>query len=328
MKLFINYIKDKIKSIILALSMIFIFFLVYKLYDINMEAFLYASILSIFTGLIIFIISFLKYKNYIEELNLLKNMENNDEINILNKNDMISREYKKILKSLNEKIYKMELKYKSQIKNQEEFFIMWTHQVKLPITAIRILLDSEENIDKSLIKSQLNRIDQYTKMVLAYIRLNSENSDFVIENVNLDNIIKNVIKNFKSEFIYKNIKLNFKSTNQNIITDKKWFTFVIEQILSNSLKYTDDGSIDIFMENGILKIKDSGIGISKSDLPRIFEKGYTGYNGRNSADSSGLGLYLISNVLKKLHFNIDIDSEVNIGTVVNIDLNQKNHIFE
>ncbi|MFM1554823.1 ATP-binding protein, partial [Helcococcus ovis] len=109
---------------------------------------------------------------------------------------------------------------------------------------------------------------------------------------------------------------------------KKWFTFVIEQILSNSLKYTDDGSIDIFMENGILKIKDSGIGISKSDLPRIFEKGYTGYNGRNSADSSGLGLYLISNVLKKLHFNIDIDSEVNIGTVVNIDLNQKNHIFE
>ncbi|MFM1525055.1 MULTISPECIES: sensor histidine kinase [Helcococcus] len=328
MSLFINYIKDKIKSIILSVFILVIFFLVYRLYEINMEAFLYASVLSISIGFIIFIISFLRYKNYIEELNLLKNMENNDEINILNKNDKISKEYKIILKKLNDKIYKTELKYKDEIKNQEEFFIMWTHQVKLPITAIKILLDTEENVDKSIIKSQLNRIDQYTKMVLAYIRLNSENFDFLIEKINLDNIIKNVIKNFKTEFIYKNIKLNFSKTDLDIVTDKKWFEFVIEQILSNSLKYTNEGSIDIFVENGILKIKDSGIGINKSDLPRIFEKGYTGYNGRKNEDSSGLGLYLISNVLKKLHFNIWIESEVKIGTIVNIDLSQKDKIFE
>ena len=129
-------------------------------------------------------------------------------------------------------------------------------------------------------------------MVLMYLRLDSDSSDYVIKEHEIGSIVKAAVKKFSGEFISRKISLDMTEIDGTVITDDKWLSFVIEQVISNALKYTPKGTISIYMEEPkILCIKDSGIGIAPEDLPRIFEKGYTGYNGRVDKKASGIGLY-------------------------------------
>ena len=162
-------------------------------------------------------------------------------------------------------------------------------------------------------------------MVLSYIRLGSNENDFVIKEYDLDNIVRQAIRKYAPLFIRKKINLDFQPTTYKVLTDEKWLVFVIEQLLSNAIKYTNKGKISIYpLEDNKLVIEDTGIGISQEDIPRIFDKGFTGYNGRTDKKATGLGLYLCKNILDKLSHKISIESEVGVKTNVILDLSMLN----
>lgn len=157
-------------------------------------------------------------------------------------------------------------------------------------------------------------------MVLCYLRLDSDSTDYVLKEYELDELIRQAVRKYAASFIRKKLRLEYEPVNCRVLTDEKWMLFVLEQVLSNALKYTKAGSISISQESpGILCIRDTGIGIAPEDLPRIFEKGYTGYNGRSDKKASGIGLYLCKRICRNLGHRIAAESAVGTGTVIRID---------
>lgn len=177
---------------------------------------------------------------------------------------------------------------------------MWVHQIKTPIAAARLLLQEEET-DIQAVQNRLFDIEQYVEMVLGYLRTEDMSSDICLKEVELDELVREQIHKFARIFIGKKISLDYHGVQEKVLTDEKWLGFVIGQILSNALKYTKNGKISIYMsgENShTLVIEDTGIGIREEDLPRVFEKGFTGYNGREEGRSTGIGLYLCGKIMK------------------------------
>ena len=188
---------------------------------------------------------------------------------------------------------------------------------------MRLTLQNEDTPLTRKLTNDLYRIEQYVEMVLTFLRLNSDSTDYVFKEYDLDNIVKSAVKKFSSEFIGRKLRLIYDPLNTSVITDEKWLSFVIEQVLSNALKYTPSGSITIsLVGEKTLRIEDTGIGIAPSDLPRIFENGYTGFNGRTDKKASGIGLYLCRRVCNNLGHTITANSTVDVGTAIDIDLTQ------
>ena len=226
---------------------------------------------------------------------------------------------------------KEELIFEDQKRYTEmmDYYGMWAHQIKTPIAAMRILvqsgMDREENEENQKLFRQLQmelfKTEQYVEMVLSYLKICDIAKDMVLERCDLGKVVRQAVKKYSRLFILQKLSLEMGEIAEIVLTDEKWLSFVVEQILSNALKYTKSGSVSIYLEQeGVLVIKDTGIGISVEDLPRIMEKGYTGYNGRIDKRSTGMGLYLCKKVMDKLHHQLRIDSEDGKGTKVVLDL--------
>ena len=220
----------------------------------------------------------------------------------------------------------------SDLNDMMDYYGMWAHQIKTPISAMRILLQSgreseEEKIDRKLYDSlqmELFKTEQYVEMVLSYLRIGDISKDMVLTNCDLGKVVRQAVKKYSRLFILQKISLELGEIKETVLTDEKWLSFVVEQILSNALKYTKKGKVSIYMADTChLVIEDTGIGISAEDLPRIMEKGYTGYNGREDKKSTGIGLYLCKKVMDKLNHGIQISSEPGKGTKVTLDLGRK-----
>ncbi len=232
----------------------------------------------------------------------------------------IEHQYQELLQILLKNKHDLTVQADSKQKDLVEYFTLWTHQIKTPIAAMRLLLQSEQTVQTSELEMELFKIEQYVQFVLQYLRLENMSNDLVFKKYEVDTIIKQAIRKNTKMFIRKKIILNYTDVYCTVLTDEKWLLFVIDQILSNALKYTKKGSISIFMKNKRLIIEDTGIGIRAEDLPRVFDKGFTGYNGRALKQSTGIGLYLCKQILTKLSHGIAIESEVGKGTKVIIDL--------
>lgn len=226
---------------------------------------------------------------------------------------------------------KEELIFEDQKRYTEmmDYYGMWAHQIKTPIAAMRILvqsgMDREENEENQKLFRQLQmelfKTEQYVEMVLSYLKIADIAKDMVLERCDLGKVVRQAVKKYSRLFILQKLSLEMGEIAEIVLTDEKWLSFVVEQIISNALKYTKSGSVSIYLEQeGVLVIKDTGIGISAEDLPRIMEKGYTGYNGRIDKRSTGIGLYLCKKVMDKLHHQLRIDSEDGKGTKVVLDL--------
>ncbi|MED5830732.1 sensor histidine kinase [Streptococcus anginosus] len=226
---------------------------------------------------------------------------------------------------------KKELKIQHQEKQSDllDYYTLWVHQIKTPIAASKLLVqDLQEQTFKNKLEQELFKIDSYTNLVLQYLRLESFHDDLVVEKENIEDLVKEVVKKYTLFFIQQGLSLNLHDLNHTVITDKKWFLVILEQVLSNSLKYTKQGSIEIFFQEDTLHMKDTGLGIQNSDLLRVFERGFSGYNGRLTHQSSGLGLYLSKKIADKLGHELHLHSVVGEGTTVMITFKEKKLLFE
>ncbi len=242
--------------------------------------------------------------------------------------DVIEQQYQEMVKILAEKLNSSKLAENDKYNSMLDYFSIWVHQIKTPISSMRLLLDGEDSKEARKVASELNRIEQYVEMVLTYLRLDSQTNDFVLRKCCIDEIVRQSIKRFARDFISKKLSLDYTGIEGDIVTDSKWFGFVIEQVLSNALKYTYEGGIRIYRQEDVLVISDTGIGIATEDLPRVFENSYTGYNGRSKEASSGIGLYLCKRICDSLGVKLCIESEVAKGTSVYIGLTQDNVVFK
>lgn len=198
-----------------------------------------------------------------------------------------------------------------------DYYSLWVHQIKTPIAALDLMLQTSVDPGRQSMSVELFKIEQYVNMALNYLRLDSESSDFVFKPVDVEVCVKQVVKKYRKIFIEKKLGLNLNiEANATLITDEKWLCFALEQIVSNALKYTMKGEIVISYHKGQLIIEDSGCGIQPEDLPRVFDKGFTGYNGRMNTKATGIGLYLTKRVLEKLSLSVDVQSTVGEGTKV------------
>jgi len=318
MEILKSYLKKNIKVYILFVVFITIFFIMFYLYNLPLEALIYTGSFCFLASLIA---SFLDFVNYRESYKKLKFLEKNilNDLEDLPKSlDIRIDYYHKIIEKLYEELEKSTQENRQKNIDMVDYYSMWVHQIKTPIAAMNFLLDNEE-VDLKNLQQELFKIERYVEMVLTYIRLDSISSDYVITKINLDEVVKDSVKKYATIFINKKIKLNYVSHETMVISDKKWLSFAFEQILGNSVKYSRaDGEITIKTYENRLVIEDKGIGIKEEDLPRIFEKGFTGFNGRYEKKSSGLGLYLCKKTLDKLGHHIEISSKVGEGTRIEI----------
>jgi two-component system sensor histidine kinase BraS/BceS len=220
----------------------------------------------------------------------------------------------KLIKSYQEEIF-------SSTNDLKDYITRWTHQIKSPIFALNLLLD-DENIDRDASKAELFEIEEYVQNILGFIRMDSDSTDYAFTLVDLDQEIKSSIKKYARQIIHKNNHVNFEASGIRILSDSKRLRFILDQILSNANKYTKNGSIKIYMQDKKLIIEDSGIGIKEEDLPRIFDQGYTGYNGRLDKKATGIGLSLVKNICNCLRIGVSAESKINVGTKIILDLSK------
>ena len=294
LKFFLSYFKQRRIEIITFLVFVLVFLCVFALYKITLKAVIYPALICAFLGAVLFYFDYKKAYDRHKRLVKIQQMTEN------------------ITENLPEII----------TQSDEDYYTAWVHQIKTPIASARLTLQNETGETARILSEELFRIEQYVEMVLVFLRLDSDYTDYVIKESALDDIVKASVKRFSSQFIRKRISLDYQPLNVFVLTDEKWLSFVIEQVLSNALKYTNSGTISIYTENGrVLCIRDTGIGIAPEDLPRIFEKGFTGYNGRADKKATGIGLYLCKRVCQNLGHTIKAESSPEAGTVIKIDLN-------
>lgn len=330
-KLLFCYIKNRLTTIILYGIFILVFIVVFYLNSSELDAVLYAFLLCSCIAVIFSVYDFfLYYKKHMGLCRLKKQIATSLKGMPFSSN-LIEADYQSILKILYDDKLKISSKADKRQMEMEDYFSLWVHQIKTPIAAMQLVLQSEENEQNKELLGELFKIEQYAAMVLGYLRIENAPSDLVLQKHSLSEIVKQAVRKYASVFIRKNIILDFKEMEVVVLTDEKWLCFVIEQILSNALKYTNSGKISIYkdeLNEKILVIEDTGIGIQEEDLPRIFEKGFTGCNGRMDKKATGIGLYLCKKILNKLSHKITIESKVGAGTAVKIDLSSVETVFE
>lgn len=322
MSFFRGYLKERWKRLLMLLLFVCIFAVSFWFYRLPVRAVMYPCALCLLFGAVFVVYDMTKaYRRhkFFEELH----RRNTELISALPEPEgIVDSDYQQLISVLKEKIAEITAQTDIRIRDTVDYYTIWAHQIKTPIAAMRLTLQKEDVPEARRLASELSRIEQYVEMVLVFVRLGSDYSDYVFARQDIDEIIRSSVKKFASEFIDRRIRLEYDSVDIQAVTDEKWFAFVVEQLLSNALKYTREGSIRIYSEGKVLCIKDTGIGIAPEDLPRVFDKGYTGCNGRTDRRASGLGLYLCRRICQNLGIDISISSTVGEGTTVRLDLGQ------
>ena len=311
-----DYLRSRIKIIILLAVVDGIFASSYLLFDMPAVTVLYPLFLSIAVILSVGVIDLILFAK--KHKNLLQ-------MDIPSSSDLIEKDYQEIINKLKEEQEYSNRKATSDYNNMVEYYTVWAHQIKTPIASMRLQIQSEDSELSRKLDADLNRIEAYVEMVLTFLRLDSDSTDYVIKEIELDDVIRPAIRKFARDFISKKLSMDFKPTASKVLSDEKWLSFVIEQVISNSVKYTNNGGINIYMQDPeILCIEDTGIGITAEDLPRVFENGYTGFNGREDKRASGIGLYLCKRICDNLGHKIKAESTPGAGTRILLDFHKEN----
>ncbi|HOM01273.1 MAG TPA: sensor histidine kinase [Acetivibrio sp.] len=321
MEILFAYLKSKRNLIIMLFIFILIFAAVFSLYDLPLEAVGYASLLCF---VVVLVFGIYDYIIFLKKHHRLSELQSDIAISIEQLPKAVNRieqDYMALIQAVFNDKQQYIAKSDREKAEMLDYYTLWVHQIKTPIAAMRLILQSEESRQHYELTEQLFKIEQYVEMVMAYLRVGSNSTDFVLKEYDMEDMVKQSVRKYAPMFIRKKISVKLGNLKHKVLTDEKWLCFAIEQILSNAIKYTNEGYILIDSENEtILLIKDTGIGIAPEDLPRICEKGYTGYNGRIDKRASGIGLYLTKQILTKLGHRISFESEIGKGTTVRIEM--------
>lgn len=297
----------------------------------------YAAVLDAILLLITVLVGFFRYSSKVKALSNALKRPVEEQAQLPEATDDVEMLYHRLLE--NQSIARNESESSAAIRQSQmrDYYSMWVHQIKTPISAMKLLLEAEREELGQLIcddeqsqcllsdnmnsfEDELFRIEEYVSMALQYQRVSSTENDFVLEKVSVDGVIRDTIKKYAKIMIRRHIGMNYSGTVQEVYTDGKWLAFILEQLLSNAIKYTPQGFVKIETDKKanrfFITIKDTGIGIKAEDLPRVFEKGYTGYNGHADKKATGIGLYLCRQMADKLGHTIRIESEIGKGTKV------------
>lgn len=322
MRFTIQYLWDHKYIILLEVLFAGIFAGIFYLYHLPLAAVLYPTTLCAILGLLFAAVSvrkaYVRHRRmeemqYVTEESLSELCAENQSIK--------DKDYQRLIRGLCQERQKMQDETTAARREMLQYFTLWVHQIKTPIASMRLQLGAEDSGMARQLRSELLRIEQYVEMVLTYLKMGAESTDYVFREVRLGKMIRDSIRKFRGDFIIKRLRLVYEPIEETVLSDEKWLSFVIEQVLSNALKYTKEGSVRIYMEEpATLCIADTGIGIAPEDIPRIFEKGFTGGNGREDKRASGIGLYLCREICRRLGHRISISSVVDEGTTVRIDL--------
>lgn len=320
-----EYIKDKI-NYILALAIYLIIISTY-LKAINLTYLtIFIVIFITFTFFILaFLLSYYKTSKYLR--NIEKTMDKLPEkyliTEILQKPRSAEKlAYYRILKRANKSMLENVTDIKEKQKDYKEYIESWVHEIKIPITSAKLLCENNKSDITNKIDEDIEEVNNYVEQALFYARMDQVSNDFMIREISLNEVIKNVLVRNKKIMIQNNMKVELKDVNIKCYTDEKWLEFILNQIITNSIKYRNDNNAVIKItgiqnkENIILKIKDNGIGIKKSEIDRIFDKGFTGTNGRNQTKSTGIGLYLCKRLCEGIGMEIDANSKENEYTEI------------
>ena len=332
-----NFIKQNYIWILMIVTMSCIHLLYMYLIGARKQDLVYAAVLDAILLLITVLVGFFRYSSKVKALSNALKRPVEEQAQLPEATDDVEMLYHRLLE--NQSIARSESESSAAIRQSQmrDYYSMWVHQIKTPISAMKLLLEAEreelgqlicddeqsqyllsDNMDS--FEDELFRIEEYVSMALQYQRVSSTENDFVLEKVSVDGVIRDTIKKYAKVMIRRHIGINYSGTGQEVYTDEKWLAFILEQILSNAIKYTPQGFVTIETaeekDRFFITIKDTGIGIKAEDLPRVFEKGYTGYNGHADKKATGIGLYLCRQMADKLGHTIRMESEIGKGTKV------------
>lgn len=328
----LNYIISKKKLFLMVLVCSAIFAFTFWMYGITVAAVLYPALVCMVIMAAAFAVmacsEYGKWKNMQEILQravgddseFVKILDTAEIRKQVNTTDEIENELLEIIERLKNGGMRLNDSMNMKYSDMVDYYTMWVHQIKTPIASMHLILQKEDSEDSRRLRAELFRVEQYVQMVLCFLRLDSDFTDYVIKEYRVDDIIRPAVRRLAPQFIMKKLSLEYEQTDEVALTDEKWLSFVVEQVLSNAVKYTSAGSISIKCDGDRLVISDTGIGIAAEDLPRIFDKGYTGFNGRADRKASGIGLYLCRRICDNLGHSIKAESVLGHGTTIIIGL--------
>jgi signal transduction histidine kinase len=322
------YLRRQGGAILILMAFIGIFAAVFSLYRLPVEAVAYAGILCLAAGAVFFIVGYARFaRRHAALRRMLKNVEEAS-FQLPEPSTALEADYQALLRAVAADRARLSAETENARQDMMDYYTLWAHQIKTPIAASQLLLQ-ENPPDRDALGIELLKIEEYVEMVLSYLRLDSDTTDYVLRHCELDGIIREAVRKYARVFIARKIRMDFQETGRTVLTDEKWLSFVIGQILSNALKYTPrGGTIRVYGDGETLVIADSGIGIREEDLPRVFEKGFTGYNGREDKKATGIGLYLCRRILNRLGHDITVTSALGEGTLVRLTLQNGAQVME
>ena len=334
---FTKYIKDKIYYILAFIIYIILISIYLKAMEIEIPVIIIVIAISTIFFIAGFIISYMKSNKYLKDID--KMMDNLTEkyliTEIMPKPSRAERlAYYRILKKANKSMLENISIIKQQQKDYKEYIESWVHEIKIPITSVKLLCENNKSDITTKIDEEIEEINNFVEQALFYARMDQVSNDFMIKNINLNNVIKNVLARNKKIMIQNNMKVELNNVNTNCYTDEKWLEFIVNQIIQNAIKYRKEKNANIVItisenkENVILNIKDNGIGIKTSEIDRIFDKGFTGTNGRNQKKSTGIGLYLCKRLCQEIGMEIEANSKENEFTEIKIIIPRNKKIDE
>lgn len=321
MKDVLAYLKSKGRMLCFLTMGIIVFAVTFALYHLPLEAVLYPTGIVTVIGAAFLAADHLRTRAKCRELKRMASMSAEMLGDLPKAMTPTEAAWSELAARIRDELLRTRADARNEYQDMVDYYTVWAHQIKTPIAAMKLTLQNEDSALSRRLRSDLLRTQQYVDMVLAFLRLGSDSTDYLFRPVSLDEVIRPAVRRFAPEFIGRKLSLHYEPIDAVIVTDEKWLAFVLEQLLSNALKYTKDGGISIRMaDEHTLCIEDTGIGIAPEDLPRIFEKGYTGCNGRTDKNASGLGLYLCRRVCERLNISIRITSRIGEGTQVRLTL--------
>ncbi len=330
------YLKDKVYVLVLFIFMLFFISLLLLAYKLDIKVIIYIFLLLTLFVFTILIIDFLRKKSFYG--NLISNISYLDKAYLVletmekpnfYEGELVFQALYEINKSMGENVKELV----NQTEDFKEYVEMWIHEVKVPIASLVLMAHNHhDKFDKKILE-QIRKIENYVEQVLYYVRQESAEKDYLIKENSLAKIISNVLLKNKNDLLENNIDLLVSDVNYKVCTDSKWLLFILNQIINNSIKYRrkKDAYIKIYAINNKetieLVVLDNGIGIESSDLPKVFDKTFTGKNGRMFSKSTGMGLYISKNLCSKLGHQINIESKYKEYTKVTI-IFSKNEFYD